>query len=313
MANINNYQTDLVNAASKYRKYTVSRVVSSTKNQLLDTEIPANIPEKFTLDIALYSLADNSLIFHAIYPSTYDANLESPDQTPFEIRNLIYSDGTVRRLLFINFKNIGIVEVDGVYEMVINFFVDEFGDYTSPPLYLTRISPSRTEIEMKLVPEMQTPMSASKLQSYIYPQISNEWVLDIFKQLCNQPKYPVLRDNEVFVISADTPERPDPPTDNTMLSYDIVQEFLPVSESRKILDPSTPGVYTASIKQDVQVILDMTYNYVTASVNQQKLLGTTFTNDVIYSIFSSSMTNALKQYTKQYTKAGRDSKNYVFV
>lgn len=274
MANINNYQTDLVNVASRYRKYTVSRLVSSTKNPLVDTEIPANIPEKFILDIALYSLADNSLVFQAVYPSD--------NNEIFEIRNLIYSDGTVRRLLFVNFNKAGIVEVDGRYEMVVSFLVEDFGNHTSDALYVTRISPSRTEIEMKLLPEHTNQISASMLTKYITPQITSDWMLGVMQQIFNQPNSSTLG----------------LPTDNTTLTYDIIEEYFSnITATRVSASKVINESYENMVTESIQMLQNKAYTFASESISLSP--EKSFTDKMIFDIVSSSLVRAGNEITTE--------------
>lgn len=284
MPNLFNYKTNVANVDTVYSKYSVSRVVSSPKNKLIESEIPADVPENFILDISLYSLSDNSLIFQSSFRPTQDI---------CEIRNLIYSDGSVRRLLVINFDKLQadfdtITEYTGLYQIVINFLIEDFGNVDEPPLAITEISPSRTEIEMRLDPQYRTPISASMLATYIAPQISGEWILDTFKYLCNQ--------------TGSLSEKI--PTEKTLLTFDIIQTFLPTRESAIINKKETDGLFTASIKTSTQELLNMTYNYATMLIDENLKAKTIFTNKVILDIFSSSFSQALQQY---------DSKNEFFI
>ncbi len=274
MANQNNYQTFLAATEGNYIKYTVSRIVSSPRNALIDTELPAQVPENFILDISLYSLADNSLIYSAVFPKNNDA---------LEIRNLVYSDGSLRRMLYINFYKLqDLIDIDGTYQMVINFFVEDFGTHESMSLAITDISPTRREVEVQIQPQYRTQEEIQKLVTFATPSISSKWVIDTLKYVCNQTQS--LNQNI--------------PTEKTTLSYDVMTQYLPVSQSVKLKDPATPGEYTASVQRVTQNILDMTYSYASESVRLTYAAESLFTNKMLKDIFSSSLGRAMEQQNK---------------
>ena len=69
MANQENYKSNLQTLSEQYNKYTVSRIVATTKDNLLEMEVPADFPQRITkanIEINLYSLSDNSLIVHSV-------------------------------------------------------------------------------------------------------------------------------------------------------------------------------------------------------------------------------------------------------
>lgn len=275
MANQNNYQTLLAVAEENYIKYTVSRIVSSPTNKLIETELPTNIPENFILDISLYSLADNSLIYSAVFPKDDDA---------LEVRNLMYPDGSVRRMLFINFFKLkDLIDIDGTYQMVINFFVEEIGKHNSMSLAITEISPTRKEIEVQLLPQYRNQEEIKKLVTFATPSISSVWVLEALKYICNQTGS--LNQNI--------------PTEKTTLSYNLMTQYLPPDQSTKLKNPEVPGLYTASIQQTTQRILNMTYNYASESIRLNYASESLFTNKMMKDIFSSSLGRAMSQQIKE--------------
>ena len=141
MANQENYKSNLETLSQQYNKYTVSRVVATTKDNLLEMEVPANFPEKITkanIEINLYSLADNSLIY-----SDFISNAITGAVT---VQRLQYFDGT-RNLLFIDFSKLSDLIVPiGQYSVSLNFFQDEIGSYDNRSLSISTISPSHTAI-----------------------------------------------------------------------------------------------------------------------------------------------------------------------
>lgn len=279
MPNLSNYTSDLIELRDKYNRYTVSRVLTSTVEDLLEIEVPSDIQEDYFVEMSLYSFVDNSRIF-----STVINPLDNEDI--FKLVTLSYPDSSVRRLLFIDFSKIpNLIIPDGRFEAVFNFFNPEIGSATIKPLTITRISPSRTEIEVKLAPQYRISQIADTLTTFASPQINSKWILDTFKYICNQTQ------------SLDTKI----PTDTTLLTFDIIQSFLPISESNKLNSPNTAGVQTASIKDNTQQLLNNTYRYVSQSLQEAVFSQSRFTNDAIVNIFSSSLSKAMRDYNNLQT------------
>jgi len=273
MANTFNYETNIARLKDSYNKFSVSRIISNPLDNLLETEIPASFPEIFIVEITLYSLANNSVVFNTKIDNQVEPRL-------FTVTTLQYSDGTSRRLVFIDFSKLPLsIEVpDGRFEVVLNFYLPEIGNATTSSLILNRISPSRTEVEVKLAPQYKTPQSASLLTTFASPQINAQWALDALKYICNQSQS----------------LNPNIPTEKTALTFDIVEQFLPVTTVTALNNPSTLPTFTASIKNTTQAILNGTYNYASASLATQLNQTTRVTDTIFYAIVSSSLSKAVK-------------------
>lgn len=247
MAKTSNYETDIGQFTGRYTKFMVSRIIDNPLNQLLELEIPTTIPENFTVELNFYSLVDNSLISSLV--------LDSSDEKVFSAKSLIYSDenqtSSNRRLLFIDFSNVQIPLVQGRYQVVFNFFIPEIGKYNEPQLMVMDISPSRKEVELRITPEYLTPTNINSLVDFGSPRIADDWVLDVARQIFNQPAS--ATSNNV-------------PTDNTNLTFDVVQTFLPQTIVSLINNPSTSTEFTNSVKSTTQLILDRAYGYATQSI-----------------------------------------------
>ena len=66
MANQQNYKSNTQQLSDSYTRYTVSRIIANKNDDLLDMEVPADFSEALiqnNVEVSLYSLADNSLIF----------------------------------------------------------------------------------------------------------------------------------------------------------------------------------------------------------------------------------------------------------
>jgi hypothetical protein len=275
MSRITNYTTNTTKLSRTYTKYMVSRIMTNSLSDLLETEIPTNIPDNFFAEIHLYSLADNVLV--------YSDTLYNDSQSEiFKVTTLQYPDNSIRRLILINFSKIPTPLPDGRFEVVINFFVPEIGNPTDTPLSLTRISPSRLEVELQLSPTYRTIDSASQLVTFASPQINSTWVLEALKYICNQTQS----------------LNPNIPTEKTILSFDIIQEFLPTSQQVKLNGTNIDGIYTASVKTSTQKILNTMYNYASQSIEQRLSTQERFTNTVLNEIVSSSLGKAMMEYNQ---------------
>jgi len=273
MSKIRNYESNILQLENQFSRYSVSRIVESPRDDLIKVEVPSQFPDVFSVEISIYSYANNRLIFNV----TVDSQLNNL----FSFVTLEYlQDSSKRRLLFIDFSKIPEEFPDGRFEIVLNFFAPEIGSATTQSLLLTKISPSRTEVELKLTPEYRTPQSASQLRNFALPQINSTWALEAVKYICNQ--------SQSF--------NPNIPTDKTPLTFDIIQEFLPVSESIKLNNPNVAGFYTQSIKVSTQTLLNSIYTRASASIVQYPA-ETRFTNELLVSILSSSIGIAVIEQT----------------
>lgn len=272
MANQRNYVTDIISTGNQYTKFTVSRIVDNPLNSLIQLEMPTNIPEKFNVEINLYSLYDNLLV--------YSTTLSS-DSEIFNLQTFTYSDGSYRQLLFFDFSKTDVNVIDGRFQVVFSFIVPVIGDGNVFPLMVKDISPSRTELQLQLMPEYKTTVSASQLTEFVSPQISTEWVDDVMRQVFNQPS-----------ISTVTI-----PTDNTTMSYQIVESFLPTSTIELLNNEFTNPEFTSSVKQVTQLVLDAAYDYAVDAISNLPS-DTTYTLVRLNSIVSESIVHGINSITE---------------
>jgi hypothetical protein len=265
MANQENYKSNLQTLSEQYNKYTVSRIVATTKDNLLEMEVPANFPQEITkanIEINLYSLSDNSLIF-----SDFISNSITGAVT---LQPLQYSnDGMIRNLLFIDFSKVSDLLVPiGQYAVSLNFFENEIGSYDNPSLSISTISPSRTEVEL-------LGTDISELNQFALPSLNSVWVKDALKQVFNQTG------SNVRI-----------PTDNTVLTTGSIGQQMPQFVATSIEQYNFDGVYTIA-----QSILDGAYLAATTEVDSLLANNTTrFTNATLATIISSSLVAEYKKY-----------------
>jgi hypothetical protein len=275
MANTFNYASDTTSLRNQYNRYSVSRVIEHPLDELLEVEVPMPIQNEYFVEITLYSLANNAVVFNATIGPSSNSDI-------IKVVTLSYPDASVRRLMFIDFSKTLPDMPDGRFETVLNFFVPKIGNAATKPLTLTRISPSRTEVQLQLRPEFKTAASASLLTNFALPQINYTWAMKAMQYLCNQTQ------------SLD----PNIPTDTTPMSYDIISQFLPTTVSTTLNNPDVDDQYTASIKTSTQQLLNTTYNYATQSMQLAIQNNAIFTDQLLITIFSSSLSTAYTNYVQ---------------
>lgn len=197
MTNTKNFQSDVNLLSQRYERFMVSRVVSNPRDTLLNLQVPTTLPTAYSVEISLYSLATNSLLFNF--------NIRSDTQNQFFSQTLSYNEvGQLRRLLFIDFSKIDFSDYaldvipDGEVLAVFNFFADEIGNYDSRQLYITQISPSGREVELRLTPEFDTASNRTKLLEMARPQINSTYVLDAVKQMFGKVATNIPSNNTMF-------------------------------------------------------------------------------------------------------------------
>lgn len=273
MSNLYNYATDVPSLNGQYIKYMASRVIDNPQNSLLELELPTGIPETFILELQFYSILDNYLFTSLV--------LTSEDTDAISFTTLRYSDTSIRTLMFIDFSKIRILIEEGRIQLVTNFFIPEIGDFGQSQFSITKISPSRTEVQLSLTPETVTDENVQKLKTFASPQINSTWAIEALKYICNQ--------SQSFNLNI--------PTTTASLSFDVIQAYLPVSESNKINNSEVSGEYTASIKLTTQEILNSTYTFASQSIKEMMPEHTRFTDEMLINIVSSSLGKAVAERT----------------
>lgn len=263
MANQENYKSNLESLSQQYIKYSVSRIIADNRDNLLEAEVPASFPQQISnanVEINLYSLADNSLIY-----SDFISNAITGAVT---VQTLQYSDNTKRNLLFIDFSKLtDLIIPVGQYSVSLNFFENEIGAYDNRSLNISVITPSRTEVEL-------TGNNISELNEFALPSISSTWILAALTQAFNQSG------SNVTI-----------PANNTVLSSGSIGAQMP-TVATQIDSYNFNGVYDVA-----QTILDGAY--ITAVSDVSKLISenkTRFTTETLGTIISSSLAAEYKKY-----------------
>ncbi len=178
MPNQRNFQSNTTELSELYTRYLVSRVIANKQDDLLTIETNAEFSEAIlqnNIEIHIYSLSDNSLIFSGVIK-----NINSAIFT----ETLKYTDNTFQTLLYIDFAKAlpRLVLPNGQYSVTLNFFLDELGSYNSRILKVDTISTSRTEVQLKLT----APASQSLMQQFAIPRIPVEYIEPVLSQIFNQ-------------------------------------------------------------------------------------------------------------------------------
>ena len=273
MANNNNFAVTAEQqlTTTGNTKFTISRILDNSLNSLLSSMVPADVPEKFTVELTLYSLYDNQAVFHAVYDSDEQNDL-------FSLTTLNYQDGGYRRLLFIDFSKISLPfsSVFGQHQLVLNFFETEI----EKKLTIKKISPDRTEIELELLPNFVTSDNLQLVKNFAYPQITSTWIQDAMRQMHNQP--PSSTSNSI-------------PTDRTNLTYDIIKEYLPANIQTILNDENIPTEFKEKVETQTQKLLNSTFDLVTQSIFASSSV-TRFVEPDLNVTISSKVSQSFSQY-----------------
>lgn len=179
MANEKNYVTDIRTNSQQYTRFSVSRIVNSSSSNLIDMEVPAEFPLDIpdaNIELAIYSMEDNSLVF--IYSIKNENNNDI-----ITTKTIQYNDNTLRKFVLIDFQKIKDVYFPvGTYSITLSFLVNELGSLEVPPLRITNISPSRTEVELELLDATQQ----NKMINLVTPKITQNWITQVLAQIFNQ-------------------------------------------------------------------------------------------------------------------------------
>ena len=253
MANQNNYKTDITEAQQSFIRFSVSRIVETPQDALIDMEVPAEFPNNLlnaTVELGLYSLVDNTLIFYR--------NLNNIEPSTFVTKTLQYEDGSQRKFVIIDFTKFRDDTFPiGTFSLTLSFLVNELGSAEEPVLKVSRISPSRTEVELLITDTAQK----QKMLNLVTPKITDDWIDKVLKQIFNQPIEDEL-----------------PPTSPAKIDTESIQSTLGTTAVNLINkygydvdENERPGVYTVA-----QTVLDIAYPLAVEKVTEYLQEGNTF-------------------------------------
>lgn len=195
MPNQDNFKSNIRELSNEFKKFSVSRVFDTMENPLLEMEIPADLyidNEKVNVEINLYSLADNSLVYS-------DVIRDAQTNDAIIVQTYQYEDLTFRKLLFIDFSKVSNTFIpSGRFSVTLNFFIDELGSTDDKLLSIKRISPSRKEVEFTFDTSRR-----KEVEDFVSYRLPKEIIFDILAQICNQDGSELL---EIPVLNNTTNE-----------------------------------------------------------------------------------------------------------
>jgi hypothetical protein len=186
----------------------------------------------------------------------------------------VYLDGTTRNLLYIDFAQLPNLFIPtGTYQVTFDFFVNEIGKYNDRLLKLTKISPSRYEVEL----EHTSPTTANldKVKKFMEQGISSTWAIDAAKQIFNQIGSNTLDvpASDVTITGSNVLNNLD--SGSTLITYGFAQDSI----------EGKPGIYTLT-----QQVLNLAYASASKKIQHDIDTGTgSFTATQLYGYVTSSI------------------------
>lgn len=266
MPNIQSLTSDIGELSQLYPRYAVSRVIADKADDLLCAQVPVHIENisDLTVELHLYSLADNSLIFSDF--------LRSSGSSDIYVETLQYEDDTQRSLLYIDFAKFDQMQTvpDGTYSVTLNFFADEVGAYDNKNLKVNVISTSRTEVELNLTDMEQL----ETLAEFTIPRIPATHIHDVLKQIFNQ-------EGADDVHPPTSPAKIDVETVYGEMEDNYGAKLHTYNFDEDIGSEGNPS-YRIGINTIIQNILNTAYTKVLEKINEDIENGATaFTQDVL--------------------------------
>jgi hypothetical protein len=258
------FKTDIDETGKLYYKFLVSRNFSSPKDALLQTYVPPNFPTEFTVELSMFSVLGGEL--------AYNDRFTSSTNGAFSIRTLQYSNSQIRRLLFIDLRQLINEFPIGEFLLILNFYVMEVGDISNPVLQVKRISPSRTELELELTPSASLGETyTAALSQFASPRVTSNVVLDVVNQIFNTGSTTIQLN-----------------TDNTRYSSSLLLEQLPDGLDNTATD------YIIDVSQ---TIMSGAYNTVKNTISSDISMGKTiFTDLYLQSVITSAASMSYSQF-----------------
>jgi hypothetical protein len=162
MPNQENFRTDLTQLTQNTQF--VSRIIRLPEEGILLEELPGSFgyDSGDNVEIHFYAAQGNTLLLSTVV-SVSEENI-------FKFHIVEYDDGSIQTYLRIDFTQLmeskNIVLLPGDYKMVLNFFSDEIGSYNNKKLYIQEISPSRTELQLGFVDNIN-PVKINKNETLL--------------------------------------------------------------------------------------------------------------------------------------------------
>lgn len=165
MPNQNNFRSDIITPIVP--TFLASRIVRVPTESILLEELPGSFgfDNEDNLEIHFYTIPDNRLVLSTVVKLSDNI---------LRTHTVAYQDGTYKNYLRIDFTKLfvdkALLLIPGDYQMVVNFFSDEIGNYNNRKLTITNISPSRTEVELRFndtVDEITSKQNSDLMREFV--------------------------------------------------------------------------------------------------------------------------------------------------
>lgn len=193
------FASDIDFLQQAYSRFSVSRIASSDSSVILQQMVPAELPDRFAVEILFYSLSDERFI--------YSLTLDNFSDQILSVKTVQYDDDSYRRFVYLDLSDYISSFPLGDYRAIFNFFVPEVGNAYEPILELSNISTSGREVELQVQQRYLNSETEAVVRDFAAPYITEEYVLDALAQSFGQKTSPIPSDNTVTHVG--TLEFPD--------------------------------------------------------------------------------------------------------
>ena len=274
MTYTNSFRTNIDEQSQGYLKFMVSRTFSNPRDNILEMQVPAMLPDEFTVELSLYSLSDDSLVYNVVYASS--------NQNSFHIRTLQYENEEVRKLLFIDFSAIQENLPVGDFRLVLNFLADDVGTAGQPLLEVTTVSATRQEIQLDLLPQYDTEEYQNVLMEFAQPRVTSQWIYTVIDQIFGKVTTQLM------------------PSDNSVLKKESIRALFPEGLNNIALQ---------ELDTATQTILNSAHTSSVSKINLDILANKpTFSNVYISDVVSTNITSAYNIYVTQSMQSQQSAK-----
>lgn len=257
------FKSNIKELEQGYTKFMVSRLVSNLRDKIVETQVPATIPDDAIIEISLYSMDDDYLVYNAAFVGSEAGGVG--------LRTVTYANQEIRRMLFIDFSAIKNNFPIGEFRLVLNIYVPEIGGPEDLALETAIISPSRYEVELQLTPEYDTTEYRERLATFAKPRLTSTSVLVAIDQIFGVPTTETI------------------PSNNDRFTYNTVEQQFPSGLNDNVL--TELEAVTVTILQEARIA-------VVTHINDKILAGQKFfTNTYLQQIIFTQIVEAYARYT----------------
>jgi len=145
MPNQRNFRSDITSITEP--RFLASRIVRFPEEGILFEQIPSSFGYEIidNIEVHFYTVKGNTLVFSFI--------IDSKDSDILKSHVVSYEDNTFKNYIRIDFTTLfeknNTTILPGNYNVVMNFFANEIGDYNNRKMFVQEISDSRTEVQLQ--------------------------------------------------------------------------------------------------------------------------------------------------------------------